>query len=210
MKRSRSRRTRQAVGSLGRVLHAWELWDAARAGLPSARRRSLREPSNGRTRTVSSCSGLDVIRKAAERPEGGAGLVAGFSANARQDPVDALFDAREIARRQRPSMRSLVKIPASEPMGHFGLGRVAAIGGPARCRHRAPRARHRVRVPSGVPRTTPLQPPRIAQPGRLEDEERRARAAPSSTVLAGQRSKTIDPRRQSPALRDDDCPGPRV
>ena len=115
-----------AVGSLGRALHAWELWDAAQQAYQRA------QALSPRTFEWQYLDGV-VLQRLGRYKEAAERLKAALALSPDSLPTrvrigDALFDAREIAD-AKAVYAELVKIPASEPMGHFGLGRVAAIEG---------------------------------------------------------------------------------
>jgi tetratricopeptide (TPR) repeat protein len=116
----------QAVGALGRVLQAWEQWEAAH--LAYARAGALAPD-------VSDWHYLDgiVLQRLARHAEAGVRFRQAVAASpdylpARVKLADALFEAGDLDESAR-LFEALSREPATEPMGRFGLGRIAAVKG---------------------------------------------------------------------------------
>jgi tetratricopeptide (TPR) repeat protein len=112
-----------AVGALGRVLHAWEQWDAAHAAY--ARAQAL-APKAFEWHYLDAL----VLQRLARHDEAAVRLKAALAVSpdyvaARVRLADALFDAGDLAGSRR-LYEALAREPTTEPMGHFGLGRIAA------------------------------------------------------------------------------------
>ena len=115
-----------AVGALARVLHAWEQWDAAHQAYSRAQALAPR---------VFQWHYLDalVLEKMARHAEVVARLKAAVGialdyAPARVRLADSLFDAGEL-KEAAGLYDALTREPATDPMGQFGLGRIAAAEG---------------------------------------------------------------------------------
>jgi tetratricopeptide (TPR) repeat protein len=113
-----------AVGALGRVLQAWEQWDAAHAAYTRAQALAPR---------AFDWQYLDAIllERIARRPEAVVHFRAAVAAAPDYKPArvrlaDALFDSGQIDE-SRPLYEELARDPATEPIGDFGLGRIAAV-----------------------------------------------------------------------------------
>jgi protein O-GlcNAc transferase len=116
----------EAAGALGRVLHAWELWDAARQAY--ARAHAL-------ARDTFDWLYLDavVLQRLARHHDAATRLRQALDVRpdylpARLRLAEALFDAGEIAD-SRPLFEALVGEPSVEPAAQVGLGRIAAVEG---------------------------------------------------------------------------------
>ena len=114
----------EAVGALGRMLHAWEQWDAAHAAYTRAQALAPR---------VFEWHYLDalMLERTARRPEAVARLRAALAISpdykpARVKLADALFDSGQIDE-SRQLYEELAQDPATESLGNFGLGRIAAL-----------------------------------------------------------------------------------
>lgn len=112
-----------AAGALARVLHAWEQWEAAHAVY--ARAQALAPD-------VFDSHYLDaiVLQRLARHDEAAARLKAAVAVSpgylpARVRLADALFDAGDLAG-SKVLYEALAREVSTEPMGHFGLGRIAA------------------------------------------------------------------------------------
>jgi tetratricopeptide (TPR) repeat protein len=115
-----------ATGALARVLHAWEQWEAAHAAY--ARAQALADDAF-------EWPYLDaiVLQRLARHGEAAERLKAAVALAPRYLPAqvklaDALFEAGDLGGSTRV-YETLTREPAAEPMGYFGLGRVAAASG---------------------------------------------------------------------------------
>jgi tetratricopeptide (TPR) repeat protein len=116
----------EAVGGLARTLHAWEQWNAAHQAYERAQALAPRELA---------WKHLDAIvlqrlarhAEAAERLKEAVAISPEY-APARVKLADALLEAGAFDESRR-AFESLLRDPATEPMGHFGLGRIAAAAG---------------------------------------------------------------------------------
>ena len=112
-----------AAGALARLLQAWEQWEAAHAAY--ARAQAL-APSAFEWQYLDAI----VLQRLARHDEAAARLRAAVAIApqylpARVKLADALFEAGDPKRSQQ-LYEALAQIPAAAPMGHFGLGRIAA------------------------------------------------------------------------------------
>jgi tetratricopeptide (TPR) repeat protein len=114
----------EAVGALGRMLHAWEQWDAAHAAYTRAQALAPR---------AFEWHYLDalMLERTARRSDAVARFRDALAISpdykpARVKLADALFDSGQIDE-SRQLYEQLAKDPATEPMGDFGLGRIAAL-----------------------------------------------------------------------------------
>ena len=115
----------EAVGMLGRVLHAWEQWDAARQAYARAGALAPRTFDWPYLEAV-------VLQRLGRPAEAAAKLDASLRITPASLPAqvrlaEALFDAGEIER--SATVFSAVKDPAAEPAVQYGLGRIAAARG---------------------------------------------------------------------------------
>ena len=114
----------EAVGAFGRVLQAWEQWEAAHAAYSRARALSPRTFDWPYLDAI-------VLERTARRPESvdrfkDAVALSPDYKPARVKLADALFDSGQIAE-SRKLYEELAGDPATAPMGAFGLGRIAAL-----------------------------------------------------------------------------------
>jgi tetratricopeptide (TPR) repeat protein len=112
-----------AVGAYGRVLHAWEQWDAAHEAYTRAQALAPRSFEWHYLDAI-------VLTRLARHADAAARLkdavaAAPDFAPARVKLADALFEAGELDQ-SRALYDALARDPATEPMGVFGLGRIAA------------------------------------------------------------------------------------
>lgn len=127
LENARARPTDPAtVGALARVLHAWEQWDAAHEAY--ARAQAL-APGEFEWHYLDAILLQRVVRhvEAAERLKAAVALSPEY-APARVKLAESLFESRDLKGAARLS-EELARQPATEPMGIFGLGRVAAAEG---------------------------------------------------------------------------------
>jgi tetratricopeptide (TPR) repeat protein len=115
-----------AVGSLARLLHAWEQWDAAHAAY--ARAASL-APSEFDWRYLDAC----VLERLARPSDAAARLREALTIRpdylpARVKLADALLNAGEVEK-SRTMFTALMREPQARPEALFGLGRIAALEG---------------------------------------------------------------------------------
>ena len=115
-----------AVGALGRVLHAWEQWDGAHQAYARAQALAPR---------VFDWHYLDavVLQRLARHAEAAARLEGALAASpdylpARVKLAEALFEAGDLDESRR-LFEALAREPAAEPAAEFGLGRIAAREG---------------------------------------------------------------------------------
>jgi tetratricopeptide (TPR) repeat protein len=115
-----------AVGALGRALHAWEQWGGAHEAYARAQALAPR---------VFEWHYLDalVLERLARHADAAARLEAALAiapdyGPARVKLADSLFEAGALKDAAR-LYDALSRDPASEPMGQFGLGRIAAAEG---------------------------------------------------------------------------------
>jgi protein O-GlcNAc transferase len=115
-----------AVGALARVLHAWEQWDAAHAAYARCQALAPR---------VFEWHYLDgvVLQRLARHSEAAARFRRALEVSpdylpARVKLAEALFEAWDLDESFR-LFDALSRDPATEPMGQFGLGRIAAARG---------------------------------------------------------------------------------
>ena len=115
-----------ALGAFARLLHAWEQWDAAHAVY--ARLQSL-EPARAEWWYLDAAVLARLARhsEAAERYRKVLGVAPAMKV-ARVKLADALFEAGRFGE-SRDVYKALAADPATEPMGIFGLGRLAAAEG---------------------------------------------------------------------------------
>lgn len=113
----------QAVGTFARVLHAWEQWEAAHEAYARAQ---------GLAPKAFEWHYLDavVLQRMARHADAGVRLKEAIAISpefkpARVKLADALFEAGQIDE-SRQLFDALARDPATEPMGQFGLGRIAA------------------------------------------------------------------------------------
>ena len=114
----------EAVGALGRMLQAWEQWDGAHAAYARAQALAPRAFAWHYLDAI-------VLERTARRPEAVARFRDAVSVSPDYKPArvrlaDALFDSGQIAESGR-LYEELARDPATEPMGDFGLGRIAAL-----------------------------------------------------------------------------------
>lgn len=116
----------KAVGELARMLHAWEQWDAAHGAY--ARLQAL-------AAEVFEWHYLDavVLQRLARHEEAAARLRQAVGVSpaylpARVKLADTLFEAGALDESRR-LYDTLARDPATEAMGQFGLGRIAAVQG---------------------------------------------------------------------------------
>jgi protein O-GlcNAc transferase len=116
----------QAVGALARVLHAWEQWDTAHEAY--ARAQAL-APGEFEWHYLDAILLQRVVRhvEAAERLKAAVALSPEY-APARVKLAESLFESRDVKGASR-LFEELARQPATEPMGIFGLGRIAAAEG---------------------------------------------------------------------------------
>jgi protein O-GlcNAc transferase len=112
-----------AAAALGRLLHAWEQWEAAHQAY--ARAQAL-APDAFEWPYLDAV----ILQRLARHAEAADRLGQAVEAQpdylpARLRLAEALFDAGEPAE-ARPLFESLVREPAAEPAAHVGLGRIAA------------------------------------------------------------------------------------
>ena len=115
-----------AVGALARVLHAWEQWEAAHEAY--ARAQAL-APSAFEWHYLDGV----LLQRRARQSEAAAQFRRAVTASpdylpARVKLAEALFEAGELDESFR-LFEALSRDPATEPLGHFGLGRIAAARG---------------------------------------------------------------------------------
>jgi tetratricopeptide (TPR) repeat protein len=115
-----------AVGAVARLLHAWEQWDAAHEAYARCQALAPR---------VFDWHYLDgvVLQRLVRHREAAAGFKRALEVSpdylpARIKLAEALFEAGDLDESAR-LFDALASDPATEPMGHFGLGRVAAARG---------------------------------------------------------------------------------
>jgi tetratricopeptide (TPR) repeat protein len=114
----------EAVGAFGRLLQAWEQFEAAHATYARAQALAPR---------AFEWHYLDalVLERSARRPEAVVQFKEAVASSPDYKPArvrlaDALFDAGQIEESGR-LYGELARDPATEPMGTFGLGRIAAL-----------------------------------------------------------------------------------
>ena len=115
----------EAVGTLGRVLHAWEQWDAARESYARAAALAPRAFQWPYLEAV-------VLQRLAKPAEAAARLEAALAIKsddlpARLKLAEALLDAGDLDRSAQLFER--LTDPSCEPAVQFGLGRIAAAHG---------------------------------------------------------------------------------
>ncbi len=113
----------EAVGALGRMLQAWEQWDGAHAAYTRAQALAPRAFDWHYLDAI-------VLERTARRPEAVVHFKDAVSAAPDYKPArvrlaDALFDSGQIEESRR-LYEELAGDPATEPLGDFGLGRIAA------------------------------------------------------------------------------------
>jgi tetratricopeptide (TPR) repeat protein len=115
-----------AVGALARLLHAWEQWDAAHEAYARSQALAPR---------VFEWHYLDgvVLQRLARHRQAAARFRQALEASpdylpARVKLAEALFEAGDLDESVR-LFDALSRDPATEPMGQFGLGRIAAVRG---------------------------------------------------------------------------------
>lgn len=116
----------EAVGTLARLLHAWEQWDAAHDAYARA------EALSPRTFDWHYLDAV-VLQRLARQAEAVARLEAALaiapdSLPARIKLAEALFETGKLQESQT-LYNQLLREPAAEPVAHFGLGRVATAEG---------------------------------------------------------------------------------
>jgi tetratricopeptide (TPR) repeat protein len=114
----------EIVGRLGRVLHAWDQYESADAAY--ARAASL-APNAFEWPYLDAV----VLQRLARHGEAAARLKQALKISPDYKPAivklaDALFDGGDLTESRR-LYEALAKDPATEPLGQFGLGRIAAI-----------------------------------------------------------------------------------
>ena len=116
----------QAVGALAKVLHAWEQWDAAHEAY--ARAQAL-APGAFEWHYLDAILLQRVVRhaEAAARLKAAVALSPEY-APARVKLAESLLESRDLKESAR-LFEELARHPATEPMGRFGLGRIAAAEG---------------------------------------------------------------------------------
>jgi tetratricopeptide (TPR) repeat protein len=112
-----------AAGTLGRVLQAWEMWDTAHAAYARAQGLAPRQFEWHYLDAV-------VLQRLARHAEAAERLREALRLSpdylpARVKLADAVFEAGDFAESRR-LFEALARDPATEPMGRFGLGRLAA------------------------------------------------------------------------------------
>src|SRR6476660_737391 len=115
-----------AVGTLARLLHAWEQWDAAHEAY--ARAASL-APSEFDWRYLAAC----VLERLARPSDAAARLREALTIRpdylpARGELADARLNAGEVEKSQT-MFTALMREPQARPEALFGLGRIAALEG---------------------------------------------------------------------------------
>jgi tetratricopeptide (TPR) repeat protein len=115
-----------AVGDLGRWLHAWELWDAAHQTYQRAQ-------SLAATRFDWVYLDAVVLQRLARHDEAAALLRRAVALNgdylpARLKLAEAVFESGDLLE-SRKLFDALLKEPAAQPAAHVGLGRIAAQEG---------------------------------------------------------------------------------
>jgi tetratricopeptide (TPR) repeat protein len=115
-----------AVGSLARLLHAWEQWDAAHEAY--VRAASL-APAEFEWRYLDAC----VLERLARPADAAALLSEALEIRpdylpARVKLADALLNAGEVEK-SRTMFTALLREPQARPEALFGLGRIAAVEG---------------------------------------------------------------------------------
>lgn len=116
----------EAVGSLGRTLQAWELWDAAHQAYLRAQALAPRALEWHYLDAV-------VLQRLARHADAAAQLTTAVVASptylpARVKLAEALLDAGELER-SASLFTELTREPRAEPAAQFGLGRIAAARG---------------------------------------------------------------------------------
>lgn len=114
----------QIVGQLGRVLHAWDQYESAHAAYSRA-------AAVGPTMFEWPYLDAVVLQRLARHAEAATRLRHALKISPEFKPAqvklaDALFEAGEIGESRR-LYEALAKDPATQPMGEFGLGRIAGI-----------------------------------------------------------------------------------
>ena len=114
----------QVVGQLGRVLHAWDQYESAHSAYSRA---AALAP------TAFEWPYLDaiVLQRLARHSEAAARLKEALKNAPDFKPAvvklaDGLFEVRDLAESRR-LYEALAKDPATEPLGYFGLGRIAGV-----------------------------------------------------------------------------------
>lgn len=115
-----------AAGELGRMLHAWEQWEAAHAAYARA---ATLAPASFDWPYLDAI----VLQRLARHPEAAGALRRALAANsgylpARVKLAEALLDAGEL-QESRKLFESLSPVAAAEPAALVGLGRIAAAEG---------------------------------------------------------------------------------
>jgi tetratricopeptide (TPR) repeat protein len=113
-----------AVGALGHVLHAWEQYESAHAAYSRA---AALDPKKFDWPYLDAI----VLQRLARHAEAAARLRQALKISPESKPAlvklaDALFEAGEIQESRR-LYEALAKDPATQPLGEFGLGRIAGI-----------------------------------------------------------------------------------
>ena len=116
----------QAVGELGRVLHAWEQWESAHEAYLRAQALAPRT-FDWHYLDAAVLQRLARSAEAARRLKEAVNVTPAY-APARVKLAEALLDAGEVADATR-HFEALSRDTATEPMGQFGLGRIAAAAG---------------------------------------------------------------------------------
>jgi tetratricopeptide (TPR) repeat protein len=116
----------EAVGALARMLHAWELWEAAHQAYQ--RVQSL-DPKAFEWRYLDAI----VLQRLARHAEAATALRRALAVSpdylpARVKIAEALLDAGSVDE-SKPLFGALAKQPAAEPIAELGLGRIAAAEG---------------------------------------------------------------------------------
>lgn len=114
----------EIVGRLGRVLHAWDQYESAHAAYARA---AALAPKTFEWPYLDAI----VLQRLARHAEAAARLTEALKISpdfkpARVKLADALFDAGDLTESRR-LYEALAKDPVTEPLGQFGLGRIAAI-----------------------------------------------------------------------------------
>ena len=115
-----------AVGALGRVLHAWEQWDGAHQAYARAQALAPREFEWSYLDAV-------VLQRLARHAESASRFRQALTASpdylpARVKLAESLLEADDLDESQR-LFEALVREPGAEPAAEFGLGRIAAARG---------------------------------------------------------------------------------
>jgi tetratricopeptide (TPR) repeat protein len=115
-----------AVGTLGRVLHAWEQWEGAHQAYARAQALAPRAFDWLYLDAV-------VLQRLARHAESASRLRQALAASpgylpARVKLAESLFEAGDLGESRR-MFEALAREPAAEPAAEFGLGRIAAAEG---------------------------------------------------------------------------------